>query len=86
MCQQENEGYVSRTCAMCGAQDTEELGDGNTECLGCGFIFSSKNSGMTQTDIVWEVDWFLGLVSKVPDEQIEYLKRTLQQKMAVVSA
>ncbi len=86
MCQQENEGYVSRICAMCGAQDTEELGDSNTECLNCGFVFNSENSGVTCTDIMWEVDWFLGLVFEVQDERTEHIERALQQKMAVVSA
>lgn len=86
MCQQENEGYVGYTCAMCGTQDTEELGDGNTECLACGFVFSPENSGMTRTDVVWEVDRLLGLAPEVQDEWTKNIEQTLQRMMAVVPA
>lgn len=87
MCQQENEGCASRTCAMCGVRNTEELGDGNTECLNCGFIFSPENSGITRADlvVVCEVDWFFDLSPEVQSDWLD-VERTLQRKMAVVPA
>lgn len=86
MCQQENESYVVYTCAMCGAQETEELGDGNTECLACGLVFSPKNPGMTRVDIAWEIERFLGLIPETWDGEIEDIERVLQRQMAIVSA
>lgn len=85
MCQQENEGYVGYTCAMCRAQETEELADGNTECLRCGFVFSPENPGMTRVDTSWEANWLLGLITRALDEQTEDIEQVLQQQMAVVS-
>jgi len=59
MCQQENEGHTICICTMCGAQKTEELADGNTECLSCGFIFNPKNPGVTRVGVAWEIEWML---------------------------
>lgn len=86
MCQQETEGYAVYTCTMCGAQQTEELGDGNTECLSCGFVFSPENPGMTRVDVAWEIERFLGLIPETWDERIEDVEQVLEQQMAVVSA
>ncbi len=67
----QRESYASHTCAMCGAHELEELGDGNTECLACGFIFDPENPGMSIVDFGQESVWILDLIASAMREDEE---------------